>query len=138
MVSELEVINLIKAKQKKGNFSLSVECFHPPPFCNRQLILTLSNLSLFLTCCATKRDASIVFSISRYVGFSNVGLTSPQQFGLMSLSPGLKSSSSPLDNGSGSAGKGGSPKRDGGRAEMKEKENWLNFLKVNFNHEINS
>ena len=80
-------------------------------------ILTLSNLSLFLTCCATKRDASIVFSISRYVGFSKVGLASPQQFGLMSLIPGLKSSSSPPDSGGiGSAGNGGSPKRDGGRA----------------------
>lgn len=79
--------------------------------------LTCSNLSLFLTCCATKREASIVFSISRYVGFSNVGLTSPQQFGLKSLMPGLKSSSSPLeDNGNGSAGRGGSPKRDGGSA----------------------
>jgi hypothetical protein len=80
------------------------------------IVLTFSNLSLFLTCCATKREASIVFSISRYDGFSNVGLTSPQQFGLKSLIPGLKSSSSPLDSGNGSAGNGGSPKRDGGSA----------------------
>lgn len=80
-------------------------------------LLTLSNLSLFLTCCATNRDASIVFSISRYIGLlSNVGLTSPQQLGLKSLIPGLKSSSSPLDKGNGSAGNGGSPNRDGGKA----------------------
>lgn len=42
----------------------------------------------------------------------------------MSLIPGLKSSSSPLDNGNGSAGKGGSPNRDGGRAE-RNKQRWL-------------
>lgn len=85
--------------------------------------LTCSNLSLFLTCCATNREASIVFSISRYVGFSNDGLTSPQQFGLKSWMPGLKSSSSPLDDsGNGSAGSGGSPKRDGGSARMRRKE----------------
>lgn len=83
-----------------------------------KFLLTFSNLSLFFTCCATKREASIVFSISRYDGFSNVGLTSPQQLGLKSLIPipGLKSSSSPLDNGNGSAGSGGSPNRDGGSA----------------------
>lgn len=92
--------------------------------------LTCSNLSLFLTCCATKREASIVFSISRYDGFSNVGLTSPQQFGLKSLMPGLKSSSSPLDdNGNGSAGSGGSPKRDGGSAV---KEKILNVIRNQF------
>lgn len=98
---------------------------------DKNFTLTCSNLSLFLTCWATKREASIVFSISRYDGFSNVGLTSPQQFGLKSLIPGLKSSSSPLDSGNGSAGNGGSPKRDGGSAIgwMNEKENENKLIK---------
>jgi hypothetical protein len=113
MISELEAINLQSCKQEK-------EKHHPE--------LTCSNLSLFLTCCATKRDASIVFSISRYDGFSNVGLTSPQQFGLKSLIPGLKSSSSPLDNGNGSAGSGGSPKREGGNAVRKREKKYLFYI----------
>lgn len=89
-------------------------------------MLTLSNLSLFRTCWATNRDASMAFSISRIIGFSNVGLRSGQHVGLRSsLLVGLKRSSSPPGNGS--AGSGGSPKhgpippeaatsnRDGGR-----------------------
>lgn len=45
--------------------------------CRHGLVLTLSNLSLFFTCCAQKRDPSIVFSISRMYGaLSYVGLMS--------------------------------------------------------------
>lgn len=74
-------------------------------------ILTLSNLSLFRMCCATKRVPSIVFSTSRNIGLSNVGLmpSTTQHDGLKSPLPvGLNSSSSPPGNGN--AGNGGSPK----------------------------
>ena len=92
-------------------------------------ILTLSNLSLFLTCCAINLEPSTVFSISLIYGLSNVGLISAgQQLGLSSPLPdGLNRSSSAPGNGS--TGSGGSPKhgptppdvttskRDGGKAE---------------------
>lgn len=76
------------------------------------VVLTLSNLSLFRMCCATKRVPSIVFSTSRNVGLSNVGLmpSTKQHDGLKSPFPvGLNSSSSPPGNGN--AGNGGSPKQ---------------------------
>lgn len=63
-------------------------------------------------CCATKRVPSIVFSTSRSVGLSNVGLmpSTTQHDGLSSPFPvGLNSSSSPPGNGN--AGNGGSPKQ---------------------------
>lgn len=69
-------------------------------------------MSLFRMCCATKRVPSIVFSTSRNVGFSNVGLmpSTTQHDGLRSPFPaGLNSSSSPPGNGK--AGNGGSPKQ---------------------------
>lgn len=47
--------------------------------------------------------------------------------------PGLKSSSSPLDSGNGSAGNGGSPKRDGGSA-ISEQENFNKTFYSKKNH----
>lgn len=109
-----------------------------------KLSLTLSNLSLFLTCCAINREPSIVFSISRMYGLSKVGLKSAgQQPGLISPLPdGLKRSSSAPGSGS-AEGRGGPPKQgamppaaakskrcEAGSAAMKLK--WKDVIRINY------